>query len=126
MNTEDTGLNEIAKEPVGISGQPELPSETVEAGIVDILKTIYDPEIPVDIYELGLIYDIIVDGGGQATIKMTLTSPACPVAGSLPGEVEEKVRSVVGVTDATVELVWDPPWSPDLMTEAAQLELGFF
>lgn len=93
--------------------------------IVEILKTCYDPEIPVDIYELGLIYDIFIDEDKVAHVKMTLTSPGCPVAGSLPGEVAEKVKSVVGVSDATVEVVWDPPWSPNMMSEEAKLELGF-
>lgn len=97
------------------------------AQIVAALHTIYDPEIPVDIYELGLVYDIAVDPETQhAKIKMTLTSPACPVAGSLPGEVEQKVASVAGVASAEVELVWDPAWNPSMMSEAARLELGFF
>ncbi len=103
-----------------------LSKEIIEAGIVDIIRTIYDPEIPVNIYELGLVYEVTLDDAGAALVRMTLTSPACPVAGSLPGEVEEKVRSVAGVRGASVELVWDPPWSPELMSEAARLELGFF
>lgn len=98
----------------------------IEQGVVDMLHTIYDPEIPVDIYELGLIYEVNVDDEGMTEIRMTLTSPACPVAGSLPGEVEDKARMVAGVTDARVELVWDPPWNPDMMSEDAKLELGFF
>lgn len=98
----------------------------IEQGVVDMLHTIYDPEIPVDIYELGLIYEVNVDDDGMTEIRMTLTSPACPVAGSLPGEVEDKARMVAGVTDARVELVWDPPWNPDMMSEDAKLELGFF
>lgn len=93
--------------------------------IVEILKTCYDPEIPVDIYELGLIYDISIDDENVAHVKMTLTSPGCPVAGSLPGEVAEKVKSVVGIYDAKVEVVWDPPWTPDMMSDEAKLELGF-
>jgi len=92
--------------------------------IIDVLHTAYDPEIPVDIWELGLIYGVDVDEGGRATIRMTLTSPACPVAELLPPEVEEKVAAVDGVTAATVDLVWDPPWGPELMSEAARLELG--
>ena len=92
--------------------------------IVAILKTVYDPEIPVDIYELGLIYRIDIDPEGACHIDMTLTSPACPVAGTLPPEVEGKVGEVEGVTGSKVEVVWDPPWHPGLMTEAAQLELG--
>jgi len=92
--------------------------------IIDVLHTTYAPEIPVDIWELGLIYGVDVDEGGRATIRMTLTSPACPVAELLPPEVEEKVAAVDGVTAATVDLVWDPPWGPELMSEAARLELG--
>ena len=100
---------------------PELTSRIVEA-----LKTVYDPEIPVDIHALGLIYGIEVSPEGDVAVSMTLTSPACPVAGSLPGEVEMKVRSVEGVRDAKIELVWDPPWEMEMMSEAAKLELGFF
>ncbi|UCF66397.1 MAG: SUF system Fe-S cluster assembly protein [Acidobacteriota bacterium] len=94
--------------------------------IVDALCSVYDPEIPVNIYSLGLIYDIDINDAHQVMIRMTLTSPACPVAGSLPGEVERKVAGVPGVASAHVELVWDPPWNPSLMSEEAKLELGFF
>jgi FeS assembly SUF system protein len=97
----------------------------LEEAIVAALKTVYDPEIPVDIYELGLIYDVDVDDN-KVKVRMTLTSPACPVAGSLPGEVEQKVQGVPGVEQAEVELVWDPPWNPGMMSEAARLELGMF
>ena len=97
----------------------------LEADVIETLKTCYDPEIPVDIYELGLIYGVDADDEGNVQIRMTLTSPACPVAGSLPGEVQAKVRSVPGVLDAQVELVWDPPWDKEMMSEAAQLKLGF-
>lgn len=96
----------------------------LEARIYDAISLVYDPEIPVNICELGLIYSVGVDGTGKVTVDMTLTSPACPVAGSLPGEVEVRVREVEGVSDVTVELVWDPPWTPDRMTEAARLQLG--
>jgi len=99
--------------------------KTIEAAVIEALKTCYDPEIPVDIYELGLIYEVDVQPDGKVDIKMTLTSPACPVAGSLPGEVEMRVKEVPGVTDARIELVWDPPWDKEMMTEAAQLTLGF-
>jgi len=92
--------------------------------IVDRLKTIYDPEIPVDIYELGLIYDVLVSTDYEVKILMTLTSPNCPVAESLPREVEEKVRSIKYVKEAEVEITFDPPWSKDLMSEEAKLELG--
>ena len=98
----------------------------IENGIVEALKTVFDPEIPVNIYELGLIYDIDLQPDGQVQVKMTLTSPGCPVAGSLPGEVKTKVESVPGVTAAEIELVWDPAWNPSMMTEAARLQLGMF
>jgi len=98
----------------------------LEERIVHVLKQVYDPEIPVDIYELGLIYDVDAQPGGKVTIRMTLTSPACPVAGSLPGEVEQKVQGVEGVEEASVELVWEPPWNPSMMSEAARLDLGMF
>ena len=104
---------------------PEAMRSIGEA-VVEKLKTVYDPEIPVDIYELGLIYDVDVQEDGKVQVTMTLTSPACPVAGSLPGEVEQKVQSVEGVEQATVELVWDPPWNPGMMSDAAKLELGMF
>lgn len=94
--------------------------------IIDVLKSCYDPEIPVNIYELGLIYEVNVDDEFNAEIKMTLTSPACPVAGSLPPEVERKVRVVEGIKSVNVQLVWEPMWGPDRMSEAAKLQLGFF
>ncbi|MBT4958668.1 MAG: DUF59 domain-containing protein [Flavobacteriaceae bacterium] len=93
--------------------------------IVKVLKTIYDPEIPVDIYELGLIYDVFVNEDNHVKVIMTLTTPNCPVADSLPLEVEDKVKSLTEVTDAKVELTFDPPWNRDLMSEEAKLELGF-
>lgn len=98
--------------------------ETLRGEIVEALKTVYDPEIPVNIYELGLIYDLDVKPDGYVLVQMTLTSPACPVAGTLPGEVEHRVQSVEGVKGAEVELTWDPPWSPEKMSEAAKLQLG--
>ena len=101
-------------------------NEDLEVAIVEALKTVFDPEIPVNIYEMGLIYDLGIEPGGDVKIKMTLTSPACPVAGSLPGEVQSKVQGVAGVTSADVELVWDPAWNPSMMSEAARLELGMF
>ena len=93
--------------------------------IVRVLKTIYDPEIPVDIYELGLIYDVFVNEDYDVKILMTLTTPNCPVAETLPVEVEDKVKSIEGVVDAKVELTFEPPWTRDLMSEEAKLELGF-
>ena len=92
--------------------------------IIEQLKTVYDPEIPVDIYELGLIYDVAVDEQGQVAIRMTLTSPMCPAAEMLPPEVESKARGVEGVASVSLDLVWDPPWTPDRMSEAAKLDLG--
>ena len=93
--------------------------------IVQVLKTIFDPEIPVDIYELGLIYDVFVNEDNDVKILMTLTTPNCPVAESLPQEVKEKVRSLDEVNEVELELTFDPPWTRDLMSEEAQLELGF-
>jgi FeS assembly SUF system protein len=99
--------------------------KAVEEKVIEALKTVFDPEIPVNIYELGLIYEIDVDEQSQSVyVKMTLTAPGCPVAGSLPGEVQRKIESVPGVPKAVVELVWDPPWTKDRMSEAAMLELG--
>ena len=98
----------------------------LEESIVEALRTVYDPEIPVNIYEMGLIYGIDIQEGGNVKVTMTLTSPACPVAGILPGEVETKVKGVEGVSDAEVDLVWDPAWNPSMMSEAARLELGMF
>ena len=92
--------------------------------IVQQLKTVFDPEIPVDIYELGLIYKVKLDEDGAVAIRMTLTSPMCPAAEELPPEVESKARSVPGVSSVTLDLVWDPPWNPGMMSEAAKLELG--
>jgi FeS assembly SUF system protein len=97
----------------------------LEQDIIRNIKTVYDPEIPVDIYELGLIYEIKIDDSGNTYVKMTLTSPACPVAGSLPGEVKQKVSVVKGVNDVYVDLVFDPPWDKDMMSEEAKLSLGF-
>ncbi|MGO8671580.1 MAG: SUF system Fe-S cluster assembly protein [Capsulimonadaceae bacterium] len=98
----------------------------IEAEVIEALRNVYDPEIPINIYELGLIYEINVDEHGVVKVVMTLTSPACPVAGSLPGEVEMKVRSVEGVADVHVELTFEPAWSMDMMSEEARLELGFW
>jgi FeS assembly SUF system protein len=100
-------------------------TEPLRNALVDVLKTVYDPEIPVDIWELGLIYDLDVDEAGGVKIRMTLTSPMCPVAETLPPEVEAKARTVAGVSDVKLDLVWDPPWSPSMMSEAARLELNF-
>lgn len=104
--------------------EQEINTEELGESIVMKLKTIYDPEIPVDIYELGLIYDVMVNTDNEVKILMTLTSPNCPVAESLPREVEEKIKSIPGVKGAEVEITFDPPWSKDLMSEEAKLELG--
>lgn len=94
--------------------------------VVAVLKSCYDPEIPVNIHELGLIYGVDVTGTGSVNVRMTLTSPACPVAGSLPPEIEAKVKAIPGVSAAKVEVVWDPIWTPERMSEAARLQLGIF
>ena len=99
-------------------------SEALKTRIVQALKTVYDPEVPVDIYEMGLIYAIDVAEEKNVSITMTLTTPMCPVAETLPVEVEEKIRSLDGVDEVGLDLVWDPPWSPDMMSEAAKLELN--
>ena len=105
----------------------ELTDKTVEQEIIDVLKTVYDPEIPVDIYSLGLIYEIGVSESNDVHIEMTLTSPACPVAGTLPPEIEQKVKNEVNAVNATtVDVVWEPMWLPAMMSEAAKLELGMF
>jgi FeS assembly SUF system protein len=111
--------------------ETDFPPDSLGAQVVEMIKTCYDPEIPVNIYELGLIYGVQVapkeEGEGSAVhVTMTLTSPACPVAGSLPPEVEEKIRAVPGVTEAKVEVVWEPPWNLQMMSEAAKLQLGIF
>ncbi|MDC9726152.1 MAG: SUF system Fe-S cluster assembly protein [Gammaproteobacteria bacterium] len=104
----------------------EVTAEDLKEDVIDMLKTIYDPEIPVNIYELGLIYDIDINDELNVDIKMTLTAPGCPVAQSFPGDIEAKVATVPSVNEVKVELVWDPPWTKDLMSEAAQLQLGMF
>ncbi len=104
----------------------ELDKDTVKEAVADALRAVYDPEIPVSLYELGLIYDIIVAPTGKVDIVMTLTAPGCPVADILPQEVKDAALAVAGVSDVHVELVFDPPWRPDMMSEAARLELGMF
>mgnify|MGYP006143605973 CR=1 FL=1 len=99
--------------------------EELENTIVDVLKSIYDPEIPVDVYELGLIYEVKIDKNANVEIEMTLTSPNCPVAESMPKEVEDKVGEIPKVNSAKVNIVFDPPWDKDMMSEEAKLELGF-
>lgn len=100
-------------------------NETIlEAQVIEALRTCFDPEIPVNIYEMGLIYDIKVGDEGVVAIRMTLTSPHCPAVQSLPAEIETKVRQVEGVSDVKIDLVWEPPWDPSKMSEAARLQLG--
>lgn len=103
-----------------------IEASIIEAQVIEAIRTVYDPEIPVNIYELGLVYDVEVEPDGFVTVRMTLTSPGCPAAQSLPVEVDAKVRAVPGVTDANVEVVWDPPWSMEMMSDEAKLELGLF
>lgn len=103
----------------------ERNKELLKQDIIKILHTIYDPEIPVNIYDLGLIYSVTIDDNFHVKVEMTLTAPGCPVAQTFPGIVADAVKSVDGVVDATVELVWDPPWTQDKMSEAAKLQLGF-
>jgi len=99
-------------------------SLVIEAQVIEALRTIFDPEIPVNIYDLGLVYDVKVDAAGAVEVRMTLTSPQCPVAQSLPADVQAKVKEVPGVTEAKVDVVWEPPWDPAKMSEAAKLQLG--
>lgn len=102
-----------------------MSNEALENTVIDVLKTIYDPEIPVDVYELGLIYEVKINAEKHIDIEMTLTSPNCPVAESMPKEVEDKVAGIEGVKSAKVNIVFDPPWDKDMMSEVAKLELGF-
>jgi FeS assembly SUF system protein len=125
IQTPEPDLESAEGVATATAAAPSDPSD-VENEIVEALKTVFDPEIPVNIYELGLIYDIDIQAEGVVQVKMTLTSPGCPVAGSLPGEVKDKVAGVPGVTSVDVELVWDPTWNPSMMSEAARLELGMF
>jgi FeS assembly SUF system protein len=109
----------------GDGGNKDLsPAMQIRDRVIAVLKTVYDPEIPVDIYELGLVYGVDVSDDGEVHVTMTLTTPMCPVAETLPPEVEEKVRHVIGVKDVVLDLVWDPAWSIDMMSDAARLELN--
>jgi FeS assembly SUF system protein len=98
--------------------------KAIESQVIEALRSTYDPEIPVNIYELGLIYDIDIQPGWRVAVQMTLTSPMCPVAGTLPGDVEARIRAIPGVSEARVDVTWDPPWGPDKMTEAAKIQLN--
>lgn len=132
-NNNDDHLKKQSEElsKVSESVKTELNSSSVnkqelEEKIIQTLKTCYDPEIPVDIFELGLIYEIKIDDVANVNIKMTLTSPACPVAGSLPGEVEVKIKSIPEIKNVNIELVWNPPWDRDMMSDVAKVELGMY
>jgi FeS assembly SUF system protein len=124
MDDKRIHLPVMGEQPTPLGAPESAPDASLEERIVAVLKTIYDPEIPVDIHELGLIYELEVSPSGAVAIKMTLTSPACPVAASLVGEVQKKVAAVPGVTSAAVDLVWEPPWDKSRMSEAAALHLG--
>jgi FeS assembly SUF system protein len=120
---------EFEQNPAAADDEVERPQEgeddpALMGPVLEALKTVRDPEIPMDLVELGLIYELIVKKGGVVYVEMTLTTPACPVAASMPGEVETAIRGVTGVTDVRVKLVWTPPWTPELMSEEARLELG--
>jgi FeS assembly SUF system protein len=127
--------------PMAPTPEPETPRSTEETAslvpdaaktdalkpaILDAIRTVFDPEIPVNIYELGLIYDVFVDGSGVAGVRMTLTAPGCPAAQYLPVEVAQKVKAVPGVTDAKVDVVWEPAWTKERMSDAAKLQLGLW
>lgn len=115
----------IEPEPLMPPSDWPIERKLLHGKIVATLKTIYDPEIPIDIYELGLIYNIDISSNNAVILRMTLTAPACPVAGEIVAEVESKIENLPEILEATVELVWDPPWSKDRMSEAARLQLGF-
>jgi FeS assembly SUF system protein len=127
---EETRIPALAKPEAetsqgAIEGRDAAELEALRERVIAALKTCYDPEIPVDIYELGLIYEIEVERSGAVKIRMTLTSPMCPVAESLPVEVKQKVEELPSVGGVEIDLVWEPPWAPTMMSEAARLELGF-
>jgi FeS assembly SUF system protein len=129
MSAEETTPLRTATDPANAPAPASnLPPELklIEAKVIEAVRQVYDPEIPVNIYELGLIYAIDVKEDKTVNVRMTLTTPACPVAGSLPGEVQRRVEAVPEVTSANVDLVWDPPWDRSMMSEAAMLQLGMF
>ena len=124
MIQENETREEAAEDSSAEGGDEARELTPLEEEILSTLKSVYDPEIPVDIYELGLIYDFGVNAEGKVDVKMTLTSPACPVAGTLPIEVECKIKAIDGISQCNVDLVWDPPWDPAMMTDAARLKLN--
>ena len=122
MESKSEPVEETQQASATTDAQAQTPG--IEEKVIEVLRTVFDPEIPINIYELGLVYNVDVTPAADVVIRMTLTSPACPVAGTLPPEVENKVRAIPGVTSAKVDLVWDPPWSMENISEAAKLELG--
>jgi FeS assembly SUF system protein len=122
---DDSPANELSQSIEDIVPDP-LKMAELRPQVLEVLATVFDPEIPVNIHELGLIYDVLVDKDARVGIRMTLTAPACPAAQTLPVEVQQKAAAVPGVTDAKVEIVWDPPWTKDRMSEAAKLQLGMW
>lgn len=129
INLDDFGdVPPLDADGVARAGEPLAPG-TAPAGreaVADAIRTVYDPEIPVNIYELGLIYELSIGENGNVDVSMTLTAPGCPVAGVLPGQVAERVAAVEGVGEVAVQLTWDPPWDPSMMSEAARVELDMF
>ena len=124
MTPEDNEAPEPENPSDDLPGPEDRELTPLEEDIRLVLKSVYYPEVPVDIYDLGLVYNFCVNCEGKVDVKMPLTSPACPVAGTLPIEVESKIKDIVGVTQCNVDLVWDPPWNPSMMTEAAKLKLN--
>jgi FeS assembly SUF system protein len=122
---EDSPANELSQSIDDIVPDPVKMAD-LRPQVLEVLSTVFDPEIPVNIRELGLIYDVLVDKDGRVGVRMTLTAPACPAAQSLPVEVQQKAASVPGVSEAKVEIVWDPPWGKEMMSEAAKLQLGLW
>lgn len=122
---EDSPANELSQSIDDIVPDPVKMAD-LRPQVLEVLSTVFDPEIPVNIRELGLIYDVLVDKNGRVGVRMTLTAPACPAAQSLPVEVQQKAASVPGVSEAKVEIVWDPPWGKEMMSEAAKLQLGLW
>ena len=119
-----SGMSEEASAPATTAANAGSAAGEIRERVIEQLRTVFDPEIPVNIYELGLIYEVEVDDAGRVGIRMTLTSPMCPAAEQLPPEVETKARNVPGVSSVQLDLVWEPPWNPSMMSEAARLDLG--
>lgn len=124
-SAEESPANELSQSIEDIVPDPVKMAE-IRPQVLEVLGTVFDPEIPVNIRELGLIYDVLVDKDARVGVRMTLTAPACPAAQSLPLEVKQKAAAVPGVSEAKVEIVWDPPWTKDLMSDAAKLQLGLW